>query len=48
MPLRINNLATLSHTAERTFRFDQVADRLGDPAIPSGGGAPIKIVEIRS
>jgi hypothetical protein len=48
MPLRIHYLATLSHTAERAFRFDQVADRLGDPAEPSGGRAQIKILEIRS
>jgi hypothetical protein len=48
MPLRINNLTALSHTTERAFRFDHVADRLGDPAEPSGGGAQIKILEIRS
>jgi hypothetical protein len=35
MPLRINHLATLTHTTERTFRFDEVADRLNDPADPS-------------
>jgi hypothetical protein len=48
MPLRINHFATLTHTTEGTFRFDKVADRLDDPADPSGRGAQVEILEIRS
>jgi hypothetical protein len=48
MPFRTNHLATLAHTTERTFRFDEVADRLDDPTDPSGRRAQIKILEIWS
>jgi hypothetical protein len=48
MPLGISNLATLTHTTERAFRFDEVADRLGNPPEPSGRRAQIKILEIGS
>jgi hypothetical protein len=48
MPLRINHLATLTHTTEGPFRFDKVADRLDDPPDPPGCGAQAEILEIRS